>query len=158
MNIKPNIEFATELDIEETQELLTDIGLGLSGDIEDHVVIREDGMVGAAGKLQQTDINRFHLEVLGVRDDHHGDGLGTLFLSTLTSAPWNYCQPLAMPVSGQYAVTCVAKGDAAHFYEKLGFKPYAFSMLAAKYYEQCDNCPDREECQPLPMIFESANI
>ena len=158
MSMKQSIEFASKQDIEEVQALLEDLGLGLSGNIEDHVVLRTEGVVCAAGKLHQTDINHFHLEVLGVGNDHHGNGLGTTLLSVLTSTPWNYCHHVVVPASGYYEVTCVAKGDAVHFYEKLGFKAYEFSYLASQYYVQCNNCPDRETCRPLPMIFKNVKI
>ena len=158
MNMNPSIEFASHQDIDEVQALLEDNGLGLAGDIEDHVVVRSEGVIYAAAKLHPTEKDSFHLEVIGVRDDQHGDGLGSLLLSELTSAPWTYCHPMAIPVSGKYQVTCVAKGDAVHFYKKMGFVAYSFSGLASKYSEQCDNCPDQESCQPLPMIFTSVKF
>jgi N-acetylglutamate synthase-like GNAT family acetyltransferase len=158
MNMKLSIEFASQQDMDEVQTLLEDVGLGLSGDIEDHAVLRAEGVVCAAGKLHQTKINSFHLEVIGVRNEYHGDGLGTLFLSLLTSAPWDYCHPMVLPVTGDYEVTCVAKGDAVHFYKKMGFEVYSFSGLAAKYSEQCDNCPDLATCRPLPMFWAKVKV
>lgn len=46
----------------------------------------------------------------------------------------------------------VARGQSVGFYEKLGFKPLSWDEVDLKAAsEDCDNCPVREECGPLPM-------
>ena len=46
----------------------------------------------------------------------------------------------------------IARGESAGFYRVLGFEdmPWEIADLAAAS-EDCDNCPYREECNPVPM-------
>ncbi|WP_158408385.1 hypothetical protein [Desulfosporosinus fructosivorans] len=55
--MEPMISFAEKKDKEDVQQLLWEDGLGISGDIEDHVLLRVEGKVGAVGKLFQTSPN-----------------------------------------------------------------------------------------------------
>jgi N-acetylglutamate synthase-like GNAT family acetyltransferase len=147
------ITCAEKIDEEEVRILLIEQGLDISGDIEDQVLLKSQGQICAAGKLNQTGNDKFHLEVFGVRKDMVNTGVGRELLNALTGQPWKYCHLNQEPF-GSYQVTTVAKGGAEGFYEKAGFKPCSFSDLADIYIEQCDMCPDRGiTCQPAPMIW-----
>lgn len=147
------IIFAQSADEEEVRGLLLENGLDISGDIDDHVLIRMNGQVCAAGKLALTEDKHYHLEVLGVRRDLHQAGWGSLLLNALITTPWKYCRPATPPIAGSYRVTLMAKEDADDFYVRHGFKPCQSSLLAAPYVEKCEACPDRETCGPTPMVF-----
>lgn len=151
------ISFAAKVDEERVRELLVEHGMDIAGEIEGHVIIRQAGNIYAAGKLMPVDKEHFHLEVLGVDNNKRRSGLGGLLLTEFTRQPWKYCLPASEPVSGQYTITTVAKGDAAGFYLKQGFKPGSFSMLAFPYNVQCDACPERETCGPQAMVFTGQN-
>lgn len=148
------ITFAKKTDEGEVRTLLLEQGLDISGDIEDHVIIRAQEQICAAGKLNQTSENKFHLEVLGVKNDMIHTGVGRELLKALTGQPWKFCHS-AEEIPGNYEVTTVAKGGAEGFYAKMGFEPCSFSDLAEIYIEQCDMCPDRgETCHPSPMVWK----
>lgn len=148
------IAFAKKIEEEEVRTLLLEQGLDISGDIEDHVLIKSQGQICAAGKLNQTGEDKFHLEVFGVNKDLMHTGVGRELLKALTGQPWKFCRS-NQDALGSYQVTTVAKGGAEGFYEKMGFKPCSFSDLADIYIEQCDMCPDRgKTCHPSPMVWE----
>ncbi len=148
-----DILFASQTDEEEVRALLLDNSLDLSGEIENHVLLRIRGQVCAAAKLALTKDDHYHLEVIGVKHDLHRAGWGSLLLNALTATPWKYCRPETSAVSGTYMVTLMAKEDADAFYEKHGFQACPDSFLAAPYVEKCNVCPDRETCGPTPMVF-----
>lgn len=148
------ISFADTTDEEEVRVLLMENSLGVSGAVEEHVIVRVNSQVYVAGKLAQTDNGHYHLEVLGVRKDQQQAGWGGLLLDAFTSRPWEYCRPEALSVPESYWVTTVPKGEAFPFYSKHGFHACEFSMLAQSYVEQCAACLDREVCRPMPMVFK----
>ena len=45
----------------------------------------------------------------------------------------------------------VARGESIEFYKRLGFYEIPHSEITPSVSEDCDNCPVREECGPLPM-------
>jgi N-acetylglutamate synthase-like GNAT family acetyltransferase len=147
------VTLAEKTDEEEVRTLLLEQGLDICGAIEDHVLIKSQEQICAAGKLNQTSTDKFHLEVLGVRKDMIHTGVGKQLLKALINQPWRFCH--STQELENYRVTTVAKGGAEGFYEKLDFKPCSFSELDDIYIEQCDNCPDRENiCHPSPMMWK----
>jgi len=147
------IRFACKSEEEELRDIMLSFSMDLAGDIEEHVILKEGETICAGAKLSLLDRNAFHLEVLGVRDDRRGTGAGRLLLSKLLQDPWNYCHGEPLDPDENYRVTVVSKGDAAPFYEKLGFERCSFSDLDSPYDEQCDTCPDAEKCHPVPMAL-----
>ncbi|NPV30103.1 MAG: GNAT family N-acetyltransferase [Firmicutes bacterium] len=147
------ISFARKADEEGVRRLLSEHKMGMLGEVEDYVVLKSAGEVCAVGRLVQTGKDYFHLEVFGVKNGLRRKGVGGLLLSKIISSPGEYCR-CASIVPGAYKVTTVARGEAASFYIKHGFRPCSFSNLASPYDVQCDDCPDRGTCRPLPMMFE----
>lgn len=48
----------------------------------------------------------------------------------------------------------VARGSSRGFYEKLGFEPLSWDEVDLKAAsEDCDRCPVRETCEPIPMVL-----
>ncbi|HWP95404.1 MAG TPA: hypothetical protein VN426_00995 [Syntrophomonadaceae bacterium] len=149
-----NIMYAEKYDELEAQEMLGEVNLALSGDIEDHVVLKTSGVISAVGKLVYESNHRFHLEVFGVRNDQRGSGWGRGLLTNLTAMPHKHCRSYYEDqLEGLYTITTVAKGESAGFYGRYGFSPISFSDLSDMYIEQCNHCPDRNTCQPVPLIF-----
>ncbi|QDR81668.1 GNAT family N-acetyltransferase [Sporomusa termitida] len=148
------IVFATDNDEEELQELFTECGMGLAGDIEEHLLIKRDHKIMAGAMLAQVDDHRFHLLVFAVRADARNQGTGRHLLQELLHRPGHYCRPeFGSHRARPYQVTTVAKGEAARFYEKNGFAACAFSALAAPYDRQCEACPEQAACRPVAMLF-----
>jgi amino-acid N-acetyltransferase len=51
----------------------------------------------------------------------------------------------------------VARGPAMEFYRKLGFKTIGWETVAPEYVAECQDCPRRETCQPMPMTRKSTH-
>lgn len=45
----------------------------------------------------------------------------------------------------------VARGSALPFYERLGATPIGWNDIAADIAADCDGCPERNACAPVPM-------
>ncbi len=45
----------------------------------------------------------------------------------------------------------VSRGESVGFYEALGFAPISWDDVDKAEVDDCDNCPVREDCGPLPM-------
>ncbi|SDE70927.1 hypothetical protein SPACI_012480 [Sporomusa acidovorans DSM 3132] len=148
------ITFATREEEETLQDLFTGYGMALAGDIEEHVLVKAGHKVLAGAMLSQIDTNLFHLLVFAVSKDGHHQGIGSQLLQELLKKPENYCRTSFDGVDETYTVTTVAKGDAAPFYQKNGFAACDFSVLAYPFDEQCEECPDKQDCKPVAMMIE----
>ena len=47
----------------------------------------------------------------------------------------------------------VSRGGSIEFYRKMGFRDAAWEDIHADVASDCDGCPMREECGPLPMLM-----
>lgn len=145
------IRYAGPEDEEPLRDLLLHYDMDLAGAIDEHVLVQEDERIIAGGMLSQVKDDRYHLEVLAVRDEQRRTGAGRLLLSAMMGAPWQYCR--AASPGAVYSITLVARGDVVPFYSKCGFEPCSFLELAAPHRLKCTECPDKQSCQPTPMIF-----
>jgi len=50
----------------------------------------------------------------------------------------------------------VARGQAAPFYTALGFWAIDWDAVHPPFRRECERCPDRPTCQPVPMIIHAA--
>jgi N-acetylglutamate synthase and related acetyltransferases len=150
--METTIRFANIEDEEQLRDLLVSYDMDLAGEIEEHVVAECGNEIIAGGMLSQIDHDLYHLEVLAVNDQWQRTGAGRLLLSRMVKYPWVYCHTVS-PDDQTYVVTTVARGDAVPFYKNCGFEPCSFDELTVPYNEQCNECPSRENCQPVPMIF-----
>jgi GNAT superfamily N-acetyltransferase len=153
LRARAEVTLARPEDGPELQALLQDWGMDLAGEPEEHAVIKVDGRIFAGGKITWLGENSFHLELLAVRREARGQGLGGMLLLELIKKPWAYCRSLLNGKFSTYRVTSIARGEAAGFYRQYGFRHCLFSDLAKAYQEQCDGCPEREACRPVPMIY-----
>lgn len=138
---------------EEVENFLLEVDMGLSGDIQEHVLMKEDGQLVAVAKFTPVYDNEYHLDTMVVRADRKGAGLGKLFLGSLIREPWA-CFPQMGPVQ-PYCITTLSRGSAVPFYSKLGFVHCDLSEIHWEHVDQCDTCPVYEECRPEPMIYRS---
>ncbi|SMC37845.1 GNAT family N-acetyltransferase [Sporomusa malonica] len=149
------IEFATNNDLDELQSLFLEYGMGLAGDIEEHILLKRDNDLLAGALLTSISDSVFHLSVLAVSHEGRSQGLGTQFMQELLRHPQKYCCDPGELVHGTFQVTTVARGTAINFYKKNGFVPSSFSKLVSPYNMQCNTCEEKEECNPVPMVFYS---
>lgn len=147
------ISFAGPDDEEKLRDMLTATGMDLAGEIEEHVVLREGAEILAGGRLYQADEDLFHLLVFAVAESERGRGTGRRLLRELCERPWEYCRDAVKPLSGSFRVTTVAKGEAADFYKRCDYRMCETSLLPPPFDRQCEDCPDREPCAPVAMVF-----
>ncbi len=151
------VTFAKPADEGELYDILADTDMGLAGDIGEHIVLREGAAIRAGGRLYQADEALFHLMVFAVAGDERGRGTGRRFLRALTAGPWLHCRGGVEPPGGSYRITTMAKGSATGFYARAGFRPCKAAQLPALFAGQCEGCPDREECGPVPMVYTGSS-
>jgi N-acetylglutamate synthase-like GNAT family acetyltransferase len=148
------IRFAEKNDEKSLQEIMWEYGMDVPGDIEDQLIIEEDKQVIAGGRLMQYDETNFYLEVLGVKQGVRGQGNGELLLKEILRNPWAASKSLAIPNSQDLLmITTIARGEVQNFYRRQGFVACNFTQVPEPYREQCVGCPDKAECNPVPMIY-----
>lgn len=148
-----NIGFAATSQEAELNEILQGHGMGLAGDIDEHVVLTESGKLLGGALIWQLGEALFHLLVLGVCPNGRGKGYGRRLLAEICADPWRYCRDVADRGGEAYRITTMARGEAAPFYQKCGFAICTLSEIPDPFAGQCDECPDRAACNPAPMIF-----
>jgi len=149
------ILFAEEHDENELSEILLEYGMTIPGEIEEQLIVKENERVVAGAKIVEYEEKHFFLEVLGVKQDNLCQGIGRLLMTEIVQNPWKCCKnPISeFESKGSYIIMTVARGYAACFYRKIGFEPCDFLKLPELFREQCNHCPDKEECEPIPMEF-----
>lgn len=149
------VVFAQINDEKDLIDIMMDYGMGIPGEIEEQLIVKKDREIIAGGKVIQYDDKSFFLEVLAVKEEFKGKGYGRILLKKFLTSPWNCCKyPLTLSESGNlFQMTTLARGEAEQFYLDNGFKACAFDQIPEPYREQCDGCPDKEQCNPIPMIY-----
>ncbi|WP_168205835.1 GNAT family N-acetyltransferase [Geobacter sp. FeAm09] len=148
-----DIVFATDEDETELRGIFLDENMDIAGEMQEHVLIQEAGEIIGGGMLTQTGEAEFHLLVFAVKGSARSHGAGSILLRELIGQPWRYSRNGTSAPIGAYTVTTAAKGKSSGFYRKNGFVTCAFSDLAAPFDEQCRECPDRDNCNPVPMRY-----
>lgn len=154
------IGFAERKDEEQLRCLLAEYGMDIPGPIEEQLVVKAGEEVLAGAKVMQVNGCRFFLEVIGVKKDYMGKGIGQLLLGAILKDPWRCCRrALRDPeTGGRFQLATLARGGASSFYRKMGFVPCPMEELPPDYREQCEVCPEREACQPVPMLYAGGEI
>lgn len=153
------IGFAEHKDEDALREILWEYGMDTSGVVEDYVVLKEKDQVLAGGKIVEDREKGFFLEVFGVKKEHQQQGLGGELLGKIVSHPWKFCKnPISEPIDkGLFVLTTLSRGAATGFYKKYGFSPCDFAQIPEPYRQQCDCCPEKESCSPVPMLLMGGN-
>jgi N-acetylglutamate synthase-like GNAT family acetyltransferase len=147
------IEFATDDAEAELRGIFLDNDMDSAGEIQEHVLIKKAGEIIGGGMLSQTGEAVYHLLVFAVRESARSHGAGSILLKKLIEEPWRYALNSTAVPKGSYIVTTAAKGKSSRFYRKNGFVACEFSDLAAPFNEQCRDCPDLDDCNPVPMQY-----
>ena len=147
------IMFANNDAEEELRGIFLDNDMDIAGEIQEHVLIKKDAEIIGGGMLAQTSNAEFHLLVFAVKESARKHGIGSTLLKELITRPWQYCLDSNEVIYSRYTVTTAAKGKSSGFYRKNGFVACNFTELAAPYSEQCHDCPELEECNPVAMVY-----
>jgi N-acetylglutamate synthase-like GNAT family acetyltransferase len=153
LKLNPTIVFAGPEDEEELRSILTETGMDLAGEAEDHILLKQQDRILAGGMLYQAEEDLFHLMVFAVSKEERGRSTGRRLLQELDSRPWKYSRDAMEPTADAYQITTIAKGEVALFYKKCGYQACDFSRLPDPFGRQCEQCPDQEDCNPVPMVF-----
>ena len=93
------------------------------------------------------------IKAIGVKEGYNGCGYGSLLLNKMVQNPWECCKKPISQNRGKYVITTIARGRAVNFYQRHGFKPCDFEQIPLEYRYQCSDCPEKEDCGPVPMIL-----
>lgn len=94
MIISNKILFAQANDEEGLREILLGYGMDISGEIEDHLIVKEGDEILAGGKIIEYQVNHFYLEILVANQENCGQGLGGYLLREVIKDPGKYCKTL----------------------------------------------------------------
>ncbi|HZK43292.1 MAG TPA: GNAT family N-acetyltransferase [Syntrophomonadaceae bacterium] len=145
--------FAGKKDLDTLQDILWENEMGLAGDIEEHVVLKKNEKIVAGAKIAYLGDDFFHLEVIGVKNELQGKGYGKILIEKIIHNPWYYSLYESQK-ENHFKITTVSKGTKKGFYQQRGFMPCDFTELLYPYNEQCCECPEMAECNPVPMILK----
>lgn len=105
------------------------------------VATLDEHLVGAARLEWEAD--KPYIRPLVVESKWHGNGIGRLLIQSL--------------LKHSPTLNVVARGQAAAFYQRLGFRPIAWEQVPARYQSECESCPEQDACNPTPMTLNSYN-
>ena len=147
------IDFAKKEEEPLLQDIFTAVDMALVGSIEDHVVIRENGILCGGGLLYEMDVQLFHLLTIAVRQDGRGRGTGSLLLRKILEQPWCCCRDAVTGRGSVYRVTTVARGSSRNFYLKNGLNDCRFDELIEPFEHQCKSCSEADQCNSSAMEY-----
>lgn len=125
-------------------ELLMHIGgMGLASDWQEGIVaVDANGQVIGYIRIQQTPEGP-HVAPVAVHPTRQGEGIGRALMEEA--------------LSQQGYLKLVARGEVAGFYRTLGCKEIPFEQISGDLEEDCQNCPDRDQCQPVAFLLNQEN-
>ncbi|NLL52013.1 MAG: GNAT family N-acetyltransferase [Peptococcaceae bacterium] len=147
------ILFARPEDEEELREIFWTHGMDISGDITEHLLVKNGAEVLAGGKLSELAQKKFYLEVIGVKEGYNGCGYGGMLLAKMVRNPWACCKEPLSEGDEKFVITTLARGSAVSFYQRHGFQPCDLQQIPLPFRYQCFDCPEKENCDPVPMIM-----
>ncbi|KTE91506.1 acetyltransferase [Desulfitobacterium hafniense] len=149
------IAFAQGQNEQQVMGILGAYGMGIPGDVEELLTVQENEEITAVAKIAEFAEGRFFLEVIGVKDGKRSQGAGKLLLGKILANPWECCRYAFSEQENNrdYTVSTLARGYALGFYEKMGFQACTSAEIPEWYRDQCEECPERSTCEPMPMIY-----
>ncbi|HHY25866.1 MAG TPA: GNAT family N-acetyltransferase [Desulfitobacterium dehalogenans] len=149
------IAFAQGQDEQQVMAILDAYGMGIPGDVGELLIVQEKEEITAVAKITEFDERKFFLEVIGVKDGKRSQGAGKQLLGKILENPWE-CSRYSFfdkEKNRDYTVSTLARGHALGFYQKMGFQVCTLAEIPEWYRDQCEECPDRDTCEPMPMIY-----
>ncbi len=114
-----------------SHEMATDI------DPTDFVVAEAKGRLLGAARLIWIRTGDAFLRPIVVAAEARKTGLGRALLERF----FGICSSISL----------IARSDAVPFYRRLGFTTADWSSVPDEYREECECCPDLEQCKPISM-------
>jgi len=111
--------------------------------LRDFSVVRAGGEVVACGALHIMWEDLAEVRSLAVREDCHGEGLGTL----LVRAHLDEARSLGL-------ATVFALTYRPAFFERLGFRQADVMTLPRKVWNECYRCPKFPTCNEIAVVLE----
>jgi N-acetylglutamate synthase-like GNAT family acetyltransferase len=117
-------------------ELLAYYQMEADLDPVEFLVAEVDGLVVGAARLEWAD-GQVYLRPLVIAAGWHQRGIGRALVSQL--------------LSKSTGLRVVARGNAAGFYERLGFERVNWEQVFPAFVGECQDCQYHQSCQPVPM-------
>jgi N-acetylglutamate synthase-like GNAT family acetyltransferase len=112
-------------------------------DPAEFLLAEKDGRLAGAARLEWTG-GEVYLRPIVIASWQKGQGIGRAIIEHL--------------LHNTPVIKAVARGQATNFYRKLGFVSMDWSQVPVTYQDECDQCPDRAACQPVPMVKDESRI
>lgn len=153
------IAFAQDHDEEQVMKIVTEYKMGIPGEIEEVLIAKNEQEILAAAKIVESEEAQFFLEVIGVKEGDRSQGVGRLLLGKILENPWECCKYRFFEKEAQdgYSIATLARGYAVGFYHRMGFQACSLLEIPEWYRDQCEECPERLDCEPMPMIYNGGN-
>ena len=117
-------------------ELFEAQAMGPCGDPTEFVVVECAGTLAGAARAERL-AGQTWLRPIVVEPSLQRRGIGSILLTELLYRHESLC--------------LVARGGSAQFYRRHGFAEMSWDEVAPSLRAECEECPDRVECHPLPM-------
>lgn len=138
MHIRP----ARQGDRPAVRELMA--GFDMVGDftMENCRVAEVDGALAGFARVEYLEGNAY-LRPIVVDRAYQGRGIGKALLMDILA-------------QGEDLIV-IARGSAAGFYSRLGFELTEWLDIPRSYRDECNACPDLEDCRPIPLAYSQEN-
>jgi len=117
--------------------LLAESNMDYTDPPENYILVVVDGNIAGCGRIEDHG-HMAMLRPLVVAASYRGCGVGRRILESIMLAD----KPTGL----------VARGEAVTFYKTLGFSRSDWKIMPASQRAECEDCLNRAECKPQPMI------
>ncbi|GAB6908925.1 putative Acetyltransferase family protein [Desulfosarcina cetonica] len=131
------IETAKPEDRSRVVNLLMENGMDYIDPIEDFTVARANHAIAGCIRTEQHATVKM-IRPLVVASAYRKTGVGRLLLESA--------------MSNGRPVVIVSRGESSEFYKAVGFSKADWEVIPDHQREECDLCPERLSCNPVPMI------
>ncbi|BBO81092.1 N-acetyltransferase [Desulfosarcina ovata subsp. sediminis] len=133
-------ETAKPEDRSQVVNLLMENGMDYSDPIEDFTIARANHSIAGCIRIEPHATVKI-IRPLVVASAYRKTGVGRLLLET------------AIPNANGRPVVIVSRGESRGFYKAVGFSEADWKLIPDHQREECNLCPERPSCNPVPMIY-----
>lgn len=109
--------------------------------VEEFTLLTLDAEIIATVRLEGY-FEKLMIRPIVVAEKYRGQGVGRYLLEQV--------------LPKDKAILLVARGDAVEFYSGIGFSRVSWDIVPYHQFEECSYCPDKNQCDPQPMVKEQA--
>lgn len=138
-----SVRQAVNSDCPAIEKLMVENDMVGAFDAESCFVIDSDdnGLAGFV-RLEMVE-NRFYIRPIIVSTQYQGKAIGKCLVSHVLSVLSD--------------ITVVSRGSAEGFYRSFDFEPIEWEQVAQELCNECRNCPELNNCVPIPMRLIQSN-